>query len=366
MNKKIKVSVLGATGMVGQNYLRLLHNHPWFEVVDLAASPRSSGKSFKDAIGENWLMPGEIPDNLKQRSVRDVKDLDSIPEEVSCIFTAMDLQNKNETKALEFSYAKSGYPVISNSSANRWTEDVPMIIPEINPEHANIIPIQQKNRNLPDGGFVAVKPNCSIQSYLVTLVALEKAGFPVNRVQVTTLQALSGAGQAGITSEEMKENVVPYIGGEEEKTEYEPLKILGTVTEQGIKNTDRISIFATCTRVPVIDGHTAVVHAHFKGEIPSLETCKSVWNKFEAIPQEAKLPLAPEHPIIYFEEENRPQPKQDKDIEKGMAVTVGRLVEDKFFGVRYVALSHNTVRGAAGGAILMAELLVNKGYIHGK
>ncbi len=364
MKQKINVSVLGATGMVGQNYLRLLDGHPWFKVVDVAASPRSAGKTYADAVSGNWLMPGDIPSNVKNITVRKAKDIDAIPGDVNCIFSAMDLPDKADTRDLEFAYARAGYPIISNSSANRWTEDVPMIIPEINPGHTDVIPIQQANRNFPDSGFVAVKPNCSIQSYLVTLAALEEAGFLVDQVQVTALQALSGAGQAGITSEEMQENVIPYIGGEEEKTENEPLKILGKVAGSGIKKTDRVDISATCTRVPVIDGHTAVVNIRFKNEKPSLNTIKSIWGQFKALPQEAEFPMAPDKPIIYFEEEDRPQPKLDRDIEKGMAVTVGRLAEDKFFDVRYVALSHNTVRGAAGGAILMAELLVNKGFIH--
>ena len=364
MNEKLYVSVLGATGMVGQNYLRLLENHPWFQIVDVAASPRSAGKKYADAVDGNWLMQDEIPNSVKDLVVRDVRDFDAISENVKCVFSAIDLPNKTDTRNLEFEYAKAGYPMISNSSANRWTDDVPMIIPEINPDHVDIIPLQQSTRNLPASGFVAVKPNCSIQSYLVTLFALEEAGFPVDQVQVTTLQALSGGGQATITSLEMRENVIPFIDGEEEKTENEPLKILGHVTNAGIQNTDQIDISATCTRVPVIDGHTAVVNIRFKDKKPSIDTVKSVWQNFKGLPQTEKFPMAPNKPILYFEEENRPQPKLDRNLEKGMAVSVGRLAEDKFFDIRYVALSHNTVRGAAGGAILMAELLVQKGYIH--
>jgi len=364
MNEKLYVSVLGATGMVGQNYLRLLENHPWFQIVDVAASPRSAGKKYADAVDGNWLMQDEIPNSVKDLVVRDVRDFDAISENVKCVFSAMDLPDKTDTRNLEFEYAKAGYPIISNSSANRWTDDVPMIIPEINPDHVDIIPLQQSTRNLPASGFVAVKPNCSIQSYLVTLFALEEAGFPVDQVQVTTLQALSGGGQATITSLEMRENVIPFIGGEEEKTENEPLKILGHVTNAGIQNTDQIDISATCTRVPVIDGHTAVVNIRFKDKKPSIDTVKSIWQNFKGLPQTEKFPMAPNKPILYFEEENRPQPKLDRNLEKGMAVSVGRLAVDKFFDIRYVALSHNTVRGAAGGAILMAELLVQKGYIH--
>ena len=363
VKEKIAVSVLGATGMVGQNYLRLLENQPWFQVVDLAASPRSAGKKYVDAVGGNWVMPTDIPNSIKNMIVRDVQDFDAIPEYVGCVFSAMDLPEKADTRDIEFKYAKAGFPLISNSSANRGTDDVPMIIPEINPDHTDIISFQQSKRNLPASGFVAVKPNCSIQSYLVTLFALEEAGFPVAQVQVTTLQALSGGGQATISSPDMIDNVIPFISGEEEKTEKEPLKILGNVTESGIQNIDRIEISAICTRVPVIDGHTAVVHVTFKENTPSLKQIKSIWTDFKGIPQHQNLPMAPKRPIIYFEEENRPQAKLDRDLEKGMAVSVGRLAKDKFFDIRYVALSHNTVRGAAGGAILMAELLVHKGLI---
>ena len=365
MTKNINVSVLGATGIVGQNYICLLANHPWFNVVDISASPRSAGKQYHDAVGDNWLMSDKIPPTIKNLVVRDVQDFDEIPGGIHCIFSAMDLPNKTDTSDLEFEYAMKGYPVVSNSSANRSTDDVPMIIPEINPDHADVIPIQQANRSLPQNGFVAVKPNCSIQSYLVTLTALEEAGFPIHQIQVTTLQALSGGGQSALMAEEMKENVIPFIAGEEEKTENEPLKILGQVTDTGIENTDRLDISATCTRVPVIDGHTAVVNIRFKNDRPSLDKIKSIWNNFKGIPQTKNFPMAPERPIIYFDETDRPQPKLDLDLEKGMAITVGRLVEDKFFDARYVSLSHNTVRGAAGGAILMAELLIYKGYIHG-
>ncbi len=364
MSGKINVSILGATGMVGQHFIRLLQNHPYYNVVDVAASPRSAGKPYLEAVGEKWLMPSEIPDDIKNLIVRDSQDIEAIPAEVTCVFSAMDLPNKSDTRDLEFVYAKAGYPIVSTSSANRGTDDVPMIIPEINSDHANVIPIQQANRNLPKTGFVAVKPNCSIQSYLVTLKALENAGFPVSQVQVTSLQAVSGAGQAGIQSEELKDNVIPFIGGEEEKTEKEPLKILGTVSGNGIINSDQLDISAVCTRVSVIDGHTAVVRLNFKEDIPSLERIRSVWRGFKALPQNEKFPLAPVNPIVYFDEEDRPQPKLDLDREKGMAVSVGRLAEDKFFDIRYVALSHNTVRGAAGGAILMGELLTHKGYIN--
>ena len=364
MDKKIKVSLLGATGMVGQNYIRLLNNHPWFEIIDLAASYRSAGKTYSEIIGKNWLMQEPMPKRISNLIVRDVQDFDSIPKNVNCVFSAISLNNEKKTRELEFDYAKKNFPLISNNSANRGTNDVPMIIPEINPDHLDIIPIQQLNRKLPVNGFVAVKPNCSIQSYLIAIHSLEKAGFPIKQVQVTTLQALSGGGHSTIYSPEMKDNVIPFINGEEEKTEKEPLKILGKVTSCGIERTRRIEISATCTRVPVIDGHMAIVYFQFKNKKISIDRIKSIWREYKGIPQIEDLPTSPRKPIIYIDEENRPQPKLDRDTENGMAVTIGRLTKDKFFDFRFVALSHNTIRGAAGGAILMAELLVKRGYIH--
>ena len=242
MIKKIPVSVIGATGMVGQKYIQLLSNHPWFQIIDIGASLKSSGKKYEDAVNDTWSMDCEIPDNIKNLILRDANSLSKIPKNVRCIFSAIELDNKTDTKNLEFKYASKGYAVISNSSANRMTEDVPMIIPEINPSHTDVITIQQRNRNLPSNGFVAVKPNCSIQSYLTTITALEEAGYPIEKVQVTTLQALSGGGLATITSKNMKGNVIPFINGEEEKTENEPLKILGRLTKTGIQNTKKIEI----------------------------------------------------------------------------------------------------------------------------
>lgn len=363
VDNKIAVSVLGATGMVGQNFLRLLENHPWFKMVDVAASERSTGKFFKDSVQKKWVIPSPIPENIKNLRVRNVHDIGSIPPEVTCIFSAVDLPEKQATSELEFEYARKGFAVISTSSANRQTEDVPMIIPEINPQHADIIPIQQKNHQLPATGFVTVKPNCSIQSYIIVLEALKNAGFPVNRVQVTTLQALSGAGYKGLTSPELKENVVPFISGEEDKTEKEPLKIFGKIMGNGITPIDSLEINAVCTRVPVVDGHTAIVHIGFSGKIPSVDEVKTILSSFRGLPQELNLPTAPVTPIVVVENENRPQPRLDKDSENGMAVTVGRIAKDHFFDIRFVGLSHNTVRGAAGGAILTAELLVKKRYI---
>lgn len=365
MKNKIKVGILGATGIVGQNFGRLLKDHPWFQVFDVAASPDSAGKTYAEAVSDRWYMPNDIPPDLANLTVRNVQDIDAIPSDIACFFTAMDLPVKEDTRQLEFAYAQAGYAVISNSSANRWTEDVPMIIPEINPHHTEVIKIQQEKRNLPASGFVAVKPNCSIQSYLVALKALADAGYPVNKVQVTTLQALSGAGHAGLTNPQWQKNVIPNIPGEEFKTEQEPLKILGEVTNSGILNFEDLVIDATCTRVPIIDGHTAVVHASFKNDIPDLHSIKKIWTEFSADPQDLDLPLAPKKPIIYLDEADRPQPKLDRDVEKGMAVSLGRLRKDTFFDIRFVGLSHNTIRGAAGGAILAAELLVKKGYING-
>ena len=364
LKKNIKVSVLGATGMVGQNFLRLLENHPWFHVIDVAASDRSSGKTYAEVTESKWVMETEIPDAISGLIVRDVNDYESIPDEVTCVFSALDLQTKKNTRVLEFSYAQRGYAVISTSSANRQTNDVPMIIPEINSHHTDVIPFQQSNRNLPSSGFVAVKPNCSIQSYIIVLEALRQAGFFVDRLQVTTLQALSGAGYKGLTDPDLKENVVPYIKGEEEKTEKEPLKIFGEVTESGIVNYEKMNINATCIRVPILDGHTAVVHIGFVENIPTIDEFKTIMSSFTAQPQLLELPSAPKIPIVVLNEIDRPQPKLDRDSGNGMAVTIGRITKDTFFNFRFIGLSHNTVRGASGGAILMAELLLKKGYIH--
>lgn len=349
--------------MVGQNCLRLLENHPWFQVVDVAASSRSAGKNYTDAVSDKWYMETSIPDSISHLTVRDVNDFNSIPEGVTCVFSAMDLEEKQDTREFEFRYAKEGYAVISTSSANRQTADVPMIIPEINSNHIDVIPIQQKKRGLPNSGFVAVKPNCSIQSYIVVLQALNQAGYSVDRAQITTLQALSGAGYKALTNPQLKENVIPYIGGEEEKTENEPLKIFGRVSENGIIQSNELIVNAVCTRVPVIDGHTAVVHIGFKEAIPSIEEFKSILASFHGEPQDLDLPSAPQQPIIVLEDIDRPQPKLDRDSDKGMAVTVGRIAEDEFFDFRFIGLSHNTVRGASGGAILVAELLAKKGMI---
>lgn len=354
---------MGATGMVGQNCLRLLENHPWFKVVDVAASERSSGKTYKDSVEGKWHMETDIPHDVSTLIVRDVHDFDSIPDDVTCVFSALDLDEKEETRNFEFGYAEKGYAVISTSSANRQTDDVPMIIPEINADHTNVIPIQQQNRDLPSSGFVAVKPNCSIQSYIVVLEALKQAGFPIDRAQVTTLQALSGAGYKALSNPDLQENVIPFIGGEEEKTEKEPLKIFGKVTSEGIIQSTDLIVNAVCTRVPVVDGHTAVVHIGFSDKVPSIDEFKSILSSFSAEPQSMNLPSAPNPPILVLDDIDRPQPRLDRDSGKGMAVTVGRIAKDTFFDIRFIGLSHNTVRGASGGAILVAELLVEKGFI---
>ncbi len=356
------VGIIGATGVVGQNYIKLLRNHPWFQVMDVAASSRSAGKTYTDAVRNKWQMSTNIPENITNLIVRDVHDIDSLDPQIKFVFSAINLPSKEDVKELEFNYARKGIPVISNNSAHRWTADVPMIIPEINPDHINIIPIQQQNRGF-SKGFVAVKPNCSIQSFMTPIYSLQKAGYKVNKLIVSTLQAVSGAGYPGVASLDMIDNIVPFIGGEEEKSELEPLKILGSIGENGIINNDSIKISATCTRVPVIDGHTACVNIKFQEKIPSKDEIIDIWRSFRAIPQELSLPYAPKQPIIYLENENRPQPKKDRDNDKGMAVTVGRLRKDQVLDYKFVALSHNTIRGAAGGAILNAELLMKKGFI---
>lgn len=360
--KKFKVGILGATGVVGQNYIKLLQNHPWFQIVDVAASPRSANKKYKEAVKEKWQMPFSIPKGLQELNVRDVRDFESLNSEVKFIFSAISLPNKEDIKTIEFKYAEKGIPVISNNSAHRWTPDVPMIIGEINHNHIDVIPIQQKKRGFVNG-FVVVKPNCSLQSYLTPIYALETAGYKLGKLIITTLQAVSGAGYPGVSSMDIVDNIVPYIGGEEEKTEREPLKILGKVGENGIVNDESIQISATCTRVPVTDGHTASVNMKFTDKIPKKEEIIKIWKNFKSVPQELDLPFAPKQPIIYLEDIDRPQPKKDRENDKGMAVTVGRLREDNVFDYKFVSLSHNTVRGAAGGAILNAELLVAKGFI---
>jgi aspartate-semialdehyde dehydrogenase len=357
----IKVGVLGATGMVGQMYIKLLENHPWFKVNYVAASPRSAGKRYSEAVAGRWHMQTEIPRNVRELVVEDASNVEKALGKCSFVFSALEMDNQ-AIRDLENKYAQNDVPVVSNASAHRWTEDVPMLVPEINYQHLDIIPIQKKNHGWKNG-FVVVKPNCSLQSYLTPIHALEKANFKVSRMIVTTLQAVSGAGYPGVASLDIVDNVVPFIGGEEEKSEKEPLKILGKIENGKFVNKDSIKISAHCNRVSVHDGHTACVSFEFGESKPSKEEIIRIWREFRSLPQELKLPFAPEQPIIYREEDNRPQPRKDRDNEKGMAVTTGRLRECNVFDYRFVGLSHNTIRGAAGGGILNAELLKAKGYI---
>ena len=358
---KIKVGVIGATGMVGQNYLRLLADHPWFEVTYVAASPRSAGRRYEEAVAGRWLMTTPLPDQFKDLIVGDAGDINSAKGKCSVIFSAVSL-DKEKVKELELAYAAEGFAVVSNNSAHRHTENVPMLIPEINHSHADIIPAQRKHYGW-DKGLLAVKPNCSLQSYLTPIHALREKGYQIDRIIITTMQAISGAGYPGPATYDLLDNVVPYIGGEEEKTELEPLKIFGTIKEGKFIYDQSIQISAHCNRVPVIDGHTACVSMGFKGDKPELHEIVEIWENFRSLPQELDLPSAPSQPIIVRHEVDRPQPRRDRDMDKAMAVTVGRLRECNVFDYRFVGLSHNTVRGAAGGAILMAELLTAKEYI---
>jgi aspartate-semialdehyde dehydrogenase len=360
--KKIKVGILGATGMVGQNYIKLLENHPWFVVSYLAASANSAGVKYIEAVKGRWQMTTAIPEKVKNLIVYDVLEIEKAKNKCDFVFSAFEISDKKVVKEIEEKYAEAGIPVVSNASANRWSYDVPMLIPEINDYHTDIIKAQRKNHGW-DKGFIAVKPNCSLQSYLTPIYALEKAGYPIKKIFITTLQAISGAGYPGVASLDIVDNIVPFIGGEEEKTEKEPLKILGEIKDNKFTERKDLKISATCTRVPVSDGHTACVSIEFKNKKPTKEEIIKIWREFKSIPQEMKLPFAPESPIIYTEEENRPQPKKDRGSDKGMAVTVGRLRDCNILDYKFVALSHNTIRGAAGGGILNAELLVKKGYI---
>jgi aspartate-semialdehyde dehydrogenase len=361
MKEKISVGVIGATGMVGQNYIRLLDNNAWFEVAYVAASPRSAGKRYQQAVAGRWHMVTELPPKVGDLVVEDAGNVNSALGKCSVIFSAVDME-KEAVRKLEMEYASKGFAVVSNNSAHRHTEDVPMLIPEINYEHCDIIPAQQKHYGW-SKGLIMVKPNCSIQSYMIPIHALMQKGYRVARMIVTTLQGLSGAGYPGPSSLDIVDNIIPYIGGEEEKSENEPRKVLGKVREGKIVHDESISISAHCTRVPVIDGHSACVSIELAGSKPSLDELKEVWQSYRSVPQELGLPSAPRQPIIVRDEIDRPQPRKDRDAENGMAVVVGRLRPCKIFDYRFVGLSHNTVRGAAGGAILMAELLKVKGYI---
>ncbi len=361
MEDKLKVGILGATGMVGQRFISLLENHPWFEITTLAASPRSAGKTYEEAVGDRWKMTTPMPEKVKKMIVRNVNEVDAVAETVDFVFSAVDM-TKDEIKAIEEAYAKTETPVVSNNSAHRWTPDVPMIVPELNPEHLEVIESQKKRLGTKKG-FIVVKPNCSIQSYTPMLHALRE--FEPTVVVATTYQAISGAGKTFKDWPEMIDNVIPFIGGEEEKSEQEPLRIWGKVQDGVIVKAEAPIITTQCIRVPVSDGHTAAVFMSFKKK-PTKEEILDRWKNFKGLPQELKLPSAPNQFITYFEEENRPQAKLDRDSEKGMGVFAGRLREDKVYDWKFVGLSHNTKRGAAGGAVLTAELLKAKGYINKK
>ena len=361
MDNKIKVGVIGATGMIGQIYLRLLSNHPWFEVTYLAASPNSAGKKYSDAVAGRWHMKTDIPDKYKDIVVEDASLVEKAVGKCSLIFSAVEME-KQAILAVEAEYAKQGFAVVSNNSAHRSTEDVPVMIPEINPEHLDIIPLQQKKHGWTKG-FLVVKPNCSIQSYMIPLYALMKAGYKIDKMIVTTLQAVSGAGYPGPASIDLIDNIIPYIGGEEEKSEVEPRKIFGRVQDGKIMPDESLTISAHCNRVPVTDGHTACCSIQFAGKKPEMPEIINIWRNFSALPQELKLPSAPNPVMIYRDEVDRPQPQKDRDTGNGQAITVGRLRKCNVFDYRFVGLHHNTIRGAAGGAILTAELLKAKGYI---
>jgi len=362
MREKINVGILGATGTVGQRFIALLDNHPWFEVVSVSASPRSAGKTYQNTVQDRWVMTESIPQNIAQLVVQDVqKDIKDIANNTQLVFSALDM-DKESICEIENAYATLGVGVISNNSAHRWTPDVPMIMPEINPEHAQLIDVQRKNRDFQETGFIAVKPNCSIQSYVPVISALTK--FEPTDISVTNLQAISGAGKTFETWSEMVENIIPYINGEEEKSEQEPLKILGTIQSGEVKNADMPNISATCIRVPVLDGHMASVSIKFKNKPNRSEIINAIENFDNPIAQH-NLPSAPKQLMKYIDKEDRPQAKLDCDYEDGMGVTVGRLRESnsESFDWQFIALAHNTIRGAAGGAILMAELLKAKKYL---
>ena len=356
--KKYRVGVVGATGMVGQRFVSLLENHPWFELHKVAASPRSAGKTYAQAVGDRWAMPTPLPESAKNLVLLDASQVEVVAEGLDFVFCAVDM-NKAEIQALETAYAKAECPVVSNNSAHRMTPDVPMVVPEINPEHLDVIDAQ-RTRLGTKKGFVAVKSNCSLQSYVPALHPLREK-FGLKDVLVCTYQAISGAGKTFETWPEMVDNCIPYIGGEEEKSEQEPLKLWGQVNDGVICHSNSPSITAQCIRVPVSDGHMAAVFARFDNK-PTKEQILQSWQDYRGTAQELNLPSAPKQFLHYFEEDNRPQTKLDRNIENGMAVSVGRLREDSQYDYKFVCLSHNTLRGAAGGAVLLAELLAAKGY----
>ncbi|MBN2983712.1 aspartate-semialdehyde dehydrogenase [Cohnella algarum] len=361
MGEKLKVGIVGGTGMVGQRFVQLLDQHPWFEVAAIAASAGSAGKTYEESVQGRWKLSTPIPEDVKKIVVQDASKVEEVASGVDFIFCAVDMK-KNEIQALEEAYAKTGTPVVSNNSAHRWTPDVPMVIPEINPGHLDVIAAQRRRLGT-STGFIAVKPNCSIQSYVPALHAL--LDYKPTKVVATTYQAISGAGKNFADWPEMLDNVIPYIGGEEEKSEQEPLRIWGSVNGGEIVKANSPLITTQCIRVPVTDGHMAAVFVSFENK-PSKEDILARWRQFKGRPQELGLPSAPKRFITYFEEENRPQTKLDRDIERGMGVSTGRLREDSIYDYKFVGLSHNTLRGAAGGAVLIAELLKAEGYIQAK
>ncbi|MCD8337135.1 MAG: aspartate-semialdehyde dehydrogenase [Lachnospiraceae bacterium] len=361
MSQKLRVGILGATGMVGQRFISLLENHPWFEVVTVAASPRSAGKTYEEAVGGRWKMTTPMPEAVKKLVFMNVNEVEAVAASVDFVFSAVDM-SKDEIRAIEEEYAKTETPVVSNNSAHRWTPDVPMVVPEINPEHFEVI-ASQKKRLGTTRGFIAVKPNCSIQSYAPALSAWRE--YEPYEVVATTYQAISGAGKTFKDWPEMVENVIPYIGGEEEKSEKEPLRLWGVVEDGVIKPATEPKITCQCIRVPVLNGHTAAVFVKFRKK-PTKEQLIEKLVNFSGLPQKLELPSAPKHFIRYMEEDNRPQVVLDVDYENGMGVSIGRLREDTIYDYKFVGLSHNTVRGAAGGAVLCAETLKALGYIAAK
>ena len=359
--KTYRVGIIGATGMVGQRFVTLMDGHPWFQLTALAASSRSAGKPYREAVAGRWAMKTPIPKQAGELTVLDAQaDIEKIAGMVDFVFCAVDMK-KEEIRALEEAYAKAECPVVSNNSAHRWTDDVPMVVPELNPKHLDIIPAQRKRLGT-KRGFIAVQSNCSIQSYAPLLTPLMQAGYEVEKVLVCTYQAISGAGKTFERWPEMVDNLIPYIGGEEEKSEQEPLKVWGRVENGVIVNAAKPAITAQCLRVPVSNGHTAAVFVTFEKK-PSMEEMKALWAGFKGRPQELGLPTAPKQFLHYFEEPDRPQARLDRNLENGMAVSIGRLRPDTQYDYKFVSLSHNTLRGAAGGGVLLAELLCAEGYI---
>lgn len=357
--KKYKVGIIGGTGMVGQRFVTLMEDHPWFQLTAIAASPRSAGKTYEQAVSGRWAMKTPIPQQAKDLVVLDASaDVEKIAGMVDFVFCAVDMK-KEEIRALEETYAKAEVPVVSNNSAHRWTDDVPMVVPEMNPEHLAVIPAQRARLGT-RRGFIAVKSNCSIQSYAPALHPLMQ--FGIEKVLVCTYQAISGAGKTFELWPEMVDNLIPYIGGEEEKSEQEPLKVWGKVEDGKIVKAAGPAITAQCLRVPVSDGHTAAVFVTFRNK-PSMEEIRETWKNFKGRAQELELPSAPKQFLHYFEEPDRPQARLDRDLEGGMAISLGRLRPDTQYDYKFVGLSHNTLRGAAGGAVLLAELLCAEGYI---